>query len=295
MTNVEFYIDTIKLEQLNSFQPTLQVSINLKHIEQDEEKPQYMKLIGLQGKLLVRNHQGNWIVLCIINQDNNDIIYKNQEVLIRLSGFLSPYLMLKLEELRIGDDLIFKIQILTGLTIPQSNNTIGIGTIHANATRSGEWKYAQSEWVKDLNATEFNKIELIELPKIEFPNLSLTKNIVKFIDKAKQADLEGRYGEVLTECRRALDALTLGLKEWRKDKSESINDEKQKPTLLILLGNNEKADRLQKVINGLHSYMSLDPHEPEYHGIVFTNYDAKFILITTTGLINSILRHIEKN
>ena len=76
--------------------------------------------------------------------------------------------------------------------------------------------------------------------------------------------------------------------EQRNEKN--INKKKIERSIIRLKNNSES-----KIIGNLHYYLSLNPHEAEYKGMVFTNYDAKFVLHAVTGLISNILKHIEND
>lgn len=304
MSQMESNITSVILEQGNSFQPRLRVLMNLKYNRFGGEEPDYIDLMGIKGKLFVRTQKLDWFELCIVEQEGNNGVRIGENTLVHMTGILSPYLMLKLEELRSGNDLWFRINQPTGWSVPRRNSDSGIETLSIQTRGSGECKYPRSEWIEHINATEFNKIELVELPKIEFPKIPLTEYIVKFIDNARRAFSEGRYGDVLKESRNALDALDKGLEEWISNKPElklennvkqNGKNDKRKNHLSLLFNDDEKAYRLSKIIGTFHYYLSLNPHEAEYKCMIFTNYDAKFVLHTVTGLVNNILKHIEND
>lgn len=301
MPQIDYSIKMAGLEQGNSFQPRLTVQLELKFVKYGNNDPDYIEIMGVRGKLLARTNNSNWFEVCFVEQDGHNSVRLNDTTVVRLVGQLSPYLVLKLENLRSGNDLWFKIQNPNGWCVARGNNQAYFETLSMQQRGTEECKYPKSEWIEHLNATEFNKIELIELPKIEFPKLPLTEHILKFLTNATRAYNEGRYGDVLKECRNALDALDSGVEEWVKSKPSVKMENNTKETtkgalsLSVLLNDKEKATRLYKIINDLHYYLSLNPHEAEYHGMVFTNYDAKFVLHAVTSLVSDILKHIENN
>ena len=304
MPQIESNIKSVMLEQGNSFQPRLRVLMDLKYTRFGGEEPDYIDLMGIKGKLFVRTLKPDWFELCIVEQEGNNSVRMGENTLVNMIGILSPYLMLKLEELRSGNDLWFRINQPTGWCVTRRNSGSGFETLSIQSRGSEECKYPRSEWIEHINATEFNKIELVELPKIEFPKIPLTEHIVKFIDNARRAFSEGRYGDVLKESRNALDALDVGLEEWISNKPElklendvkqNGKNDKRKNHLSLLFNDAEKANRLSKIIGNLHYYLSLNPHEAEYKGMIFTNYDAKFVLHAVTGLVSNILKHIEND
>ncbi|WP_428324363.1 hypothetical protein [Nitrosopumilus sp.] len=305
MTQVDSGITSVRLEQGNAFQPHLRVVLDVRYNNYGGSLPDNIELTGLKGKLYVRTQKPDWFELCVVEQDNDsNSVHLGGNTLIHMTGTLSPYLMSKLEELRNGNDLWFRINQPIGWCVPRQNTGNSFETLNIQSRGSEECKYPRSEWIEHLNTTEFNKFELIELPKIEFPKLPLTEHIVKFTDNARRAFSEGRYGDVLKESRNALDALDAGLEEWANSKPElkiendtkqNGKNDKRRNYLSILLNDKEKASRLSKIIGDLHYYLSLNPHEAEYKGMIFTDYDAKFVIHAVTGFVNSILKHIENN
>ena len=114
---------------------------------------------------------------------------------------------------------------------------------------------------------------------------------------------EGRYGDVLQECRKALDALDSGIEEWATNstltedetnriKQNSGKEVKKEIYLSKLIGDENKAKRLNMIRGKLHYYLSLDPHQSEYKGMEFTQDDAKFVLHAVTGFINNMLKYL---
>ena len=303
---MESNVTSVMLEQGNSFQPRLRVVLDLKYSRWGGgAESDYIDLRGIKGKLFVRTQKPDWFELCTVEQDGDShSAHLDHNILIHMTGILSPYLMSKLEELRGGNDLWFKIIQPTGWCVPRGDVGNAFETLSIQSRGSEECKYPRSEWIEHINTTEFNKIELIELPKIEFPKLPLTEHIVKFTNNARRAFSEGRYGDVLKESRNTLDALDAGLEEWVNSKSElkiendvkqNDKNDKRKNHLSLLLNDDEKANRLSKIIGSIHYYLSLNPHEAEYKGMVFTEYDAKFVLHAVTGFVNNILKHIENS
>lgn len=304
MPEIDHSIKSVTLVQGNSFQPRLSVVVDLKYRRGNDKDPDHIEIIGVKGKLFVRTMKPDWFELCVVEQDGYSGVSLNDTTAVHMTGILSPYLVLKLEDLRSGNDLWFRINNPTGWCVTRGPTGGGFQTLNIQQRGSEECKYPKSEWIEHLNATEFNKIELIELPKIEFPKIPLTQHIVKFLDNATRAFSEGRYGDVLKENRNALDALDVGLEEWSKNKSDTnIESEvkhdnkssKRENYLSILFNDQEKATRLNKIMTDLHYYLSLNPHEAEYKGMIFTNYDAKFVLHAVTSLVNDILKHIENS
>ncbi|MGI0019030.1 MAG: hypothetical protein ACREAY_01010 [Nitrososphaera sp.] len=88
---------------------------------------------------------------------------------------LSPYLLHKMEALRDGKDLFFQLE---GWVYVFANviRTEGVSTELINLISTGgnpTRKYPRSEWIDDLNKTDLDMVELIEIPRIEFSQVPL--------------------------------------------------------------------------------------------------------------------------
>src|SRR5205807_10203950 len=103
-----------------------------------------------------------------------------------------------------------------------------------------------------------------------------------------------------------LNALYNGIDEWgdklplSKEEKDSIQtagsektDAKRNLYFSKLVQHDEKGERLNKLRNSLHRYLSLDPHEPDHKGVHFTREDAVFALRTTAGFCANILKQLE--
>lgn len=308
MTDLSYSLNGVTLNQTNAFQPQLNVRLDIKYpkFTTNPPQPDYMQITGVKGKLSVKGINPPQFEIGVGEQEQFSNVRLGDMVTLHLTVRLSPYLLHQIEELRSGGDLWFQFEaISSGLSIAYQDGLNKVDIINFQVYGNNTWKYPKSEWIDHLNTTEFNKIELIEIPKIELPKIPLTDHIMKFLNNATRAFNEGRYGDVLKECRNAFDALDGGLEEWINNKTLTEEENKIRQNgkqsakrelyLSKLMNDQIKAERLSKVIGDLHNYLSLNPHEAEYKGMIFTNYDAKFVIHTVTSLVSDILKHIENN
>ncbi|MGI0019031.1 MAG: hypothetical protein ACREAY_01015 [Nitrososphaera sp.] len=118
---------------------------------------------------------------------------------------------------------------------------------------------------------------------------------------------EGRWDDVLGECRKTINALYVGIDEWgnglqltqaEKDAIQSASNSsdkiKAKRNLFFikLVQHDEKGLRLNNLRASLYNYLSLDPHEPDHKGVHFTREDAAFSLRMTTGFCANMLKRL---
>jgi len=304
MTELSCSLNGITLTQANAFQSTLNIRMGIKSPSYTNPvQTGYMQIVGVKAKLRVQGNKPSQFEIGVADQEQLGSVRFGDTATLDLTLRLSPYLLHRIEELRSGGDLHFQFEPITsGLAIFNPGGTLNNVDVINFQINGNTWKYPRSEWIDHLNTIEFNRIELIEIPKIEFKKIALTEEIVKFLSESDKAMNEGRYGDVLQECRKALDSLESGIDEWAKNQTFSepeiakINQnngkEKREVYLSKLIGDSEKAKRLNVIKGNLHSYLSLDPHQPEYKGMEFTRDDAKFVIYAVTGLINNILKYL---
>lgn len=318
MSNVElqYSLQRVALFQGNSLSPFLQVFVD---VRLDPRHPQNtdvrsVELFEIKGMLSVSasNNDSNWVELGMAeSRSSYNGIYANAgEVQLELRFSLPPEMLSKIERLRNGKDLFFRFG--AGWMYSLANILRGNGKTTDFVilkTSAYVYKYPRSEWIDDLNHTEFDKIDLIELPKIDFPQIPLTSDVMKFVHEAEKATKEGNWDNVLGECRKALDALYNGIDEWgakqtltseenEKIQKQSGNDKvKTRRNIYIsrLVDHPEKSDRLNALRNSLFQFLSLDPHEAEYKGLHFSRSDALFASRTTISIIYTILSYLAQH
>lgn len=301
MVEFDYSLEEVNLSQQNMFEPQLRLNVNLKYTKFNQSEPDWLDIVDIKSRVFVRNEKQDWYEIGTGELERENSVHLGDSVIVHLLVRVSPYLLHRIEELRAGQDLWFKIQPMRGMChTHRSTGGDAFGTIHFN-NRKEQCKYPMSEWITHLNTTEFNKIELVEIPKIVLPKSPLTDHIMKFLDESNQAMNEGRYGDVLQECRKALDALDNGIEEWATGKLSEIEvgkiknggkDAKKELYLSKLIGDENKAKRLNSIRSNLHYYLSLDPHQSEYKGMEFTLDDAKFVLHAVTGFIGNMLKYL---
>lgn len=307
MLQIEYSINNCTISQPTSFEPQLRIILSLKYLKWTNQAfPEAIEIIDLKGRIMVRtNNNTTWFDIGSAEQETRTTVRLGDTVQVHLVSYISPYVLDKIEKLRSGNDLWFKIQSISGKALFETSSLTSIDIPFFQERGITEGKYPKSEWIEHLNSTYYNKLELIEIPKVELPKLPLTNEIMKFLNQANKAMNEGRYDDVLAECRGAIDALDKGIEEWgskislteeenNKIKQNGKQGTKREIYLPKLMNDKEKGIRLSKVIGNLHYYLSLSPHEAE-HNSQFTIYDARFVLHSVYSYTANILEYILKS
>ena len=300
---IDYSITKADLSQGTSFDAKLRISLNFRYRPNNPSDLPWVEIFNVKGIIHVKSVENAWFEVVDAEQEGRTSVNLRESTNITLLCRISRNTLDKIEQLRDGRDLWFKVENLTGFVMGRSDNSNIMEYITPQLSGHQELKYPRSEWIDHLNNTEHNKIELIELPKILLPKMPITEDIMKFLTQSTRAMNEGRYSDVLKECRNAFDALDNGVEEWGKnmpltdDETSKIKQNnksgiKREIYLSRLIDDKEKASRISKIIGDLHYYFSLNPHEAEYKGIQFTIDDAKFVIHSTTSLINNILKYI---
>jgi len=175
-----YSMKSVKLVQNNSIEPKLEIELIFKEYEKHEDIG-FIDLVDVVGDLLILTGDGSWYELGIPNFVRAEL--SDSTIISVLSFRLSPYFLTKIEEFRKKDDLFFRFNhryvralIGDGKQIPRYSSIVC-------KIMEQAWKYSQSDWIKDLNQTNFGKTDLLELPKIILPEFEGTNEISNFIQK----------------------------------------------------------------------------------------------------------------
>ncbi len=186
-----------------------------------------------------------------------------------------------------------------GTIIRDEGQTTDIIWVNADQERE-RFKYSKSEWIADLNATDARSL-IFDMPTVTLPDLPLTTEVTRFLNDAESSFKDGRWGDVLGDCRKAMNALYNGIDQWgavqnlTREESQYIQSQGEKVGaqrnvyFSRLLGHPEKGERLNKLRTSLYQYLSLEPHESDYGGVIFNRDDAMFVLRITYGFVANIL------
>jgi hypothetical protein len=143
-------------------------------------------------------------------------------------------------------------------------------------------KIPQSEWVSLLQRLEWSEIELLELPRDflrSHPKLARARERLK---DAATSLARGDWEGVLQDCRKAFEAIAIGL-TGEEDHQSAL------PKLKDHFGEGLKAERLNAIVQAFNKFLHLGRHEqPE--PISFDRTDSVLTLRITASLMDYLAR-----
>lgn len=181
---------------------------------------------------------------------------------------LDHYKLRQIEKLREGKNLVLRLDgkfLVEKLGQP---NRRAVG--HLN---DFQMKVPKSDWVEqNLPYMGFKDISLIELPKLT----QEWEDITEHLNEAWRQHSMGKYDNVLTECRKALEALSGAVKK----NGFTVEDEKM-PDWNGLLGNKKLGSLLRTINQKMHGFLALGAHT----GKAINREDSDFALLVTNGIV----------
>lgn len=207
-----------------------------------------------------------------------------REVL-RLYLNLSMYQLSAIEKLRDNGDLrlILSIKGISEVLgpVPAQRRDLSVDL---------SFEIAKSTWVENLlKELRFKEVALIESPRLDD---SLLKKSVQHLNSAWRNFAMGTYDSTLTDCRKALEALSSFVKD--KGFKVGITDEEGKKKTIAdwekLLRNETRGETFGSIFKGQYGFTSPSAHT----GTSINREEAHFSILTTTGIIYMISRKMEK-
>ena len=194
---------------------------------------------------------------------------------IRSRLILDPYGLKKIEELRENGDIVFNIYCYATILDQQSKRY--------TCTSNFEGKIAKSDWVeKFLQAFRYKDVVLLEVPKLDFPELTKATELLSDAWKKKSM---GQFTDVLVDCRRALEFITSEVKK------RGFITEDGNPDWNKFLGNKDLGEIIGTIIQKLSGYIAPGAH----YGKIFNIEDADYALMITHAIANYVLHKLELN
>jgi hypothetical protein len=151
-----------------------------------------------------------------------------------------------------------------------------------------DFRVAKSDWVENiLPGLRYKDVALLEIPKL--PD-SEFEDIANHINAAWKQYSMGEYGNVLTDCRKALETLTGKMKAKGFEKETTDNEGKKKkiPDWDKLLGSSELGDILGTVNQKVLGFVAPGAHA----GKAINKEEADFGLMITHSLLNMALHKL---
>ncbi len=142
----------------------------------------------------------------------------------------------------------------------------------------GDFRIERQQWVEALNATGFSDVSFLEIPRRWLLESDRADWPDQAIESAYAHLANGRYDAAVTECRKALEAV-----------SKAANDQSDATKARKALGsspNDRKAmshhERSMAIRESVYHLANLGPH---HDGRAFTQAEARMVLTLTLGLL----------
>jgi hypothetical protein len=148
-------------------------------------------------------------------------------------------------------------------------------------------EFLKAIWVETiLPQLKYKEVSLIEFPKIEKPEFG---DVAARINEAWKQYSMGEYDKVLTECRKAMEALITVVKN--RGFQKEITDEKGKrivPDWEKALGHKEVGDIVEAFVQKLFGFLAPGSH----YGKSINKEDAELATMTTHALVNYVAKKL---
>jgi hypothetical protein len=195
---------------------------------------------------------------------------------------MSHYDLGQIERIREGKDLHLSANLRFVAEIqeqPQTRRQFGFQI---------EFRIPKSDWVeKFLPQMGYKTVSLLEIPQLigsEF------QDIVKYLDEAWKQHSMGAYDRVLTDCRKALEALSTKIRAegYEKEISGENIREKTIPDWGRLLGNEDLGEIMGTINRKIIGFVAPGSHA----GKSINKEDADFALMTSYAFVNMAIRKL---
>ena len=189
---------------------------------------------------------------------------------------LSHYGLRQIEKLREAKDLVLTANIGFVAEIHQQPQTRAVSGFQV------QFRIPKSDWVETiLPQMGYKTVSLLEIPQLMDPE---SQQIIDYINGAWKQHSMGEYNRVLSDCRKALEALSTKIRKkgFEKDISEEEGRKRKVPDWGKLLGNKDLGGILGTLNQKITGFVTPGSHA----GKSVNKEDADFALMTTHAIVN---------
>lgn len=244
--------------------------------EQQQARSEELMISEIRGQLLLND--GIRIGLLTSEKPYINLYKNNNERDLELYIELDNYKLHQIEKFRKGGELILQMSINFIIEKGGQPQNKDIGSFD-----NLRIEIPKSEWIeKILPNIGFKDVSLIELPKIN----PQWKKIIDHINEAWHQHFMGKYDKVLTECRKALEALGSEVKNkgFTKDEAKSIPDWEK------LFNSENVGDTVGAINKKFYGFLAPSAHT----GKAINREDADFALLVTHGMVTLVTENLMK-
>jgi hypothetical protein len=202
---------------------------------------------------------------------------------------LPPYLLAQVEAVRAGGDIPVSMQ-FTLLAIRTTPPALNVGSFSSFVVGGQDppFEIPQSRWAKLLDGIGASAFAILEIPIGKGPVPAALLQVVQRLEEARVLLSEGKTDEVVTKCRKALEALN-PIVSVTSGAAAGPPFQRLEPGLASKVdmgsqgqpGKDPKSARLEALRESLWSILHIGPHD----GYDVFPEDAKALFWLTSGLV----------
>ena len=141
-----------------------------------------------------------------------------------------------------------------------------------------EYLIPQSEWIKLLKSLRWSELELLEIPASRLRVIPVLARSLSRFEDAQNCFRQLDWEETMLNCRKAFEAIV-------QDKSGTSDMRQSRDVIISLVGEGDKAERIDKLTKSLSDFLQLGRHENLPH-ISIKRSDAELALRLTGALLS---------
>jgi hypothetical protein len=259
--------------------PRLLFEVDVHHVIPPGQSAYNIVLSYAKSELKVISKGGPIYVSMLISDQPFYLLPPASVASSRFYAELDHYKLAQIEKIREGRDLQISMELTFVAEVQQQPPIKQTKVIFINE------RIPKSDWVENiLPQLRFKDVFLLEIPKIEKPEFS---EVVDKINEAWKQYSMGEYDNVLTECRKAMEALITIIKN--KGFQKEITDEKGKrvvPDWERVLGHKEIGNIVEVFVQKLFGFLAPGSH----YSKSINKEDAELAIMNTHALANYVAK-----
>jgi hypothetical protein len=285
-STLHFEYKDVAPEEL-SVVPGLNFEVGVAYITNAEGQHYAVELSYAPSKLKIKSKGGQLIYTSFLVPDSQlPIMWPNNRIIIRFYTELDHYRLSQIEKIREGGDLQIFMELSFIIRTIKTSSSEYLAGQSSSVFIGG--RIPKSDWVERiLPRLKFKDVSLIEIPKIGNPEFN--EVVDKINDAWKQYSM-GEYDKVLTECRKAMEALgnIVKNKGLEKEVPDEKGEKKTVPDWEKAVGDEKIGEIIAAFVKKLFGFLSPGSH----YGKSINREDAELAILTTHALANYVARKL---